>query len=116
MSAATSVPNANLRANKYHLARRINHLIPASTNKSNLKEASQHYKRTLNFDINKFNRDSEEKLRNLKNNSPKDFWKLINNLERDKCNQNINLESLYTGWGGGGVTPYILYGTDVPLE
>ena len=81
---------------KYHLARRINRLTPSSINKQNLKEASQHYKRTMNFHINKFNRDTQEKLRKLKTDSPKDFWKLINNLERDKGDQNISLESLYT--------------------
>ena len=81
---------------KYHLARRINRLTPSSINKQNLKDASQHYKRTMNFHINKFNRDTQEKFRKLKTDSPKDFWKLINNLERDKGDQNISLESLYT--------------------
>ena len=81
---------------KYHLARRINRLTPSTINKQNLKEASQQYKRTMNLHSNKFNRDTQEKLRKLKTDSPKDFWKLINNLERDKGDQNISLESLYT--------------------
>ena len=29
---------------------------------------------------------------------------------------NLTSEPLVPGGGGGGVTPYILYGTDVPLE
>ena len=80
---------------KYHLARKINRLNPSPTNKSNLKEASQQYKQTMNLHINKFNQNTQEKLRNLKTSSPKDFWKLINNLECHKNDQNINLESLY---------------------
>ena len=81
---------------KYHHARRINRLTPSSINKQSLKEASQQYKRTMNFHINEFNRDTQEKLRKLKTDSPKDFWKLINNLERNKGDQNISLESLHT--------------------
>ena len=50
----------------------------------------------MNFHINKFNCDTQEKLRKLKTDSPKDFWKLINNLDRDKGDQNISLQSLYT--------------------
>ena len=51
---------------KYHLARRINRLTPSPTNRANLKKASQDYKRTMNFHINKFNNATQDKLRKLK--------------------------------------------------
>lgn len=37
----------------------------------------------------------QEKLRNLKSKNPKDFWKIINSLEKSKDNPNIDLDTLY---------------------
>ena len=80
---------------KYHLARRINHNNPSPTNRCNLKNASLGYKRVMNFHLNKFNRETQEKLRRLKSTSPKEFWKIINNLEKRGDDQNIDIESLH---------------------
>lgn len=80
---------------KYHLMRKVNHLNPSRTNKANLKHASQCYKRTINFHLNKFNQSMQNKLRNMKRKTPKEFWKIINSIERKNDEQNITLESLY---------------------
>ena len=80
---------------KYHLARRINHDNPSPTNRLNLKNESLGYKRVMNFHLNKFNRETQEKLRRLKSTSPKEFWKIINNLEKNGDDQNINIETLH---------------------
>ena len=66
---------------KYHLARKINHLNPSPTNKLNLKNASLDYKCIMNFHLNQFNCTTQEKLRQVKSTSPKEFRKIINNLE-----------------------------------
>ena len=76
--------------------RKVNHLNPSCTNKANLKHASQCYKRTITFHLNKFNQSMQNKLRNLKMKTPKEFWKIINSIERNIDEQNMTLESLYT--------------------
>lgn len=49
----------------------------------------------MNFHINQYNKNMQEKLRNLKSKNPKDFWKIINSLEKSKDNPNIDLDTLY---------------------
>ena len=49
----------------------------------------------MNFHIKQFNRKIQEKLRSLKSNNPKDYWRVINGLNRDKEDTNITLETLY---------------------
>ena len=85
---------------KYHLARRINHIIPSPNNKQNLKQASKNYKNTMNFHLNKHVRNTQNKLRKLKSSNPKEFWKIINSLENKQEEQNINLETLYEFFKG----------------
>lgn len=84
----------NARKN-YHDAKRAYNINPSRTTKTNLNNCSKDYKKTLNFHINKYNRSRQEKLRNLKSNSPKEFWKILNNVEKSKNEANINLETLY---------------------
>ena len=60
-----------------------------------LKEASKNYKRTMNFYINKFNQSMQDKLRNLKSTKPKDYWKIINSLNKNKDNDKIDIETLH---------------------
>ena len=38
----------------------------------------------MNFYINKFNQSMQDKLRNLKSTKPKDYWKIINSLNKNK--------------------------------
>ena len=80
---------------KYHIARKINNINPTNNNKSKLKETSKNYKRTMNFCINKFNHNMQDKLRNLKSKNPKDYWKFINSLSKKKDNDKIDIEILH---------------------
>ena len=49
----------------------------------------------MNFHLNKFNPETQEKLRRQKSMSPNEFWKIINNLEKNGDDQNINIETLH---------------------
>ena len=49
----------------------------------------------MNFHINQVNSKMESKLRNLKSKNPKEFWKIIKNIDRSKTEQKINLEPVY---------------------
>ena len=80
---------------KYHIARRIHNLNRSHTNKANLKQQSTAYKRTLNLHINKHKRAAQKKLRNLKSKSPKDFWKVINSINKKQEDTTISLDTLY---------------------
>ena len=48
----------------------------------------------MNFYINKFNRNIQEKLRKLKSKNPKAYWNLINSLDRNNENSSIDLDTL----------------------
>ena len=80
---------------KYHKARNSNKKHPTSSNKSNLKNASKAYKKTMNFYINRHNKNTQDKLRNMKSKNPRGFWKIINSLEKSKDNEKIDIETLY---------------------
>ena len=80
---------------KYHKARKRNKKRPTDSNKLNLKNASKAYKKTMNFHINKHNKSTQEKLRNLKSKNPRDFWRIMNSLDKSKDNENIDIETLY---------------------
>ena len=80
---------------KYHKARKTNKKQPSDTNRTNLETASKTYKNTTNFYINKHNKSTQDKLRHLKSKNPKDFWKIMNSLDKAKDNESINIETLY---------------------
>ena len=70
-------------------------LYPSNINKKALKIASRNYKKTMNTHINQFKKKMQTKLRNLKVENPKEFWKIINSIDQDNDEQNINLDTLY---------------------
>ena len=88
-------PRCRLARRKYYLARRINQQNPSTTNRLNLKKASKSYKRTMNFYLNKFNKETQDELRSLKSKSPKAFWKIMNSSERKNEGNDIDLETLF---------------------
>ena len=49
----------------------------------------------MNLQINKFNRNIQEKLKNLKSKNPKEYWNIINSLDRNNKNSSIDLDTLY---------------------
>ena len=49
----------------------------------------------MNFHINKFNRNIQEKLRKFKSKTPKEYWNIINSLDRNNENSSTDLDTLY---------------------
>ena len=80
---------------KYHIAPKINQRHLSTTNHRKLKKTSQSYKQKMNFHMNKFNRNIPEKLRKLKSKNPKEYWNIINSLDRNNENSSIDLDTLY---------------------
>ena len=54
------------------------------------------YKKKMNYFINKHNKSTQNKLRNLKNKTPKEYWKILNSIDNKKADNNIELDTLYT--------------------
>ena len=80
---------------KYHIARKINNINPSNRNKANLKEASKNYKKVMNFHINKYNQNMQDKLRKLKSTNPKEYWKIINSVNKNKDSDKMDVGTLY---------------------
>ena len=80
---------------KYHLAKKIHKINSSNTNKINLIKASKEYKKKMNFYINKFIKKSQNKLRNMHNKDPKEYWKTLNSIDNKKQDPDIILEDLY---------------------
>ena len=81
---------------KYHIAKKRYSGLSTSTTRSNLQVASKAYKKKMNFYITKYNKSMQKKLQSVKTKSPKDNWKILNNVDQKKHkNENINLDSLY---------------------
>ena len=68
---------------------------PLDKNKSNLQLASKAYKCKMNFYINKHNKNTQDKLRNLKSKNPRYFWKIMNSVNKTNDNENIDIQTLY---------------------
>ena len=85
------------RARKhYHTSKSKHSKHPSITTKLNLQQASKTYKKKMNYFINKHNKSTQNKLRSLKNKSPKEYWKIINSIDNKKADSNIELDKLYT--------------------
>ena len=50
----------------------------------------------MNYYINKHNKATKTKLRNLKSKNPKEYWKIISSIDNKKLDSNIELDSLYS--------------------
>ncbi|MCU7800877.1 MAG: reverse transcriptase family protein [gamma proteobacterium symbiont of Lucinoma myriamae] len=81
---------------RYHLAKKINNRNPTQSNKQTLNQASKSYKKKMNFHIYKYKKATQAKLRNMKNKNPKDYWKLLNNIDHKTETPDIKLDVLYT--------------------
>ena len=86
--------NCQSARRKYHIAKK-NNIKPSETNKTYLQTASNTYKSTMNKCINKHNKQMQQKLRNLKHKNHKEFWKIINNIERKGDDPDISIDTLY---------------------
>ena len=68
---------------------------PSTASKASVVSASIMYKKKLNYFIRKRKKDTENKLRRLKSKSPKQFWKILNNLQSKKENKDISINDIY---------------------
>ena len=50
----------------------------------------------MNYFINKHNKSTQNKLRNLKNKNPNEHWKIINSIDNKNADNNIELDTLFT--------------------
>ncbi|KAL4232019.1 hypothetical protein ACF0H5_009597 [Mactra antiquata] len=71
----------NLARNNYHNAKKCYQLEPSETNKLRLRDASKHYKRTLDYYIKKEKHNNSVKLRKLNESNPKKYWKFLKNIK-----------------------------------
>ena len=76
--------------NLYHKTRRTYNKYKNEFYKNMLRIVSKKYKNTLKFHCNRFKNDRIQKLRNLKNKNPREYWRLINSDRK----QNDNFASL----------------------
>lgn len=88
-------PDCLKARNDYHLAKKTLHANFSELNQTKLRESSKAYKQTMNKYILRYKCKTRRQLRSLKQKQPKDFWKLLNSLEKRKSNENITLDSLY---------------------
>ena len=86
--------NCKSARRKYHIAKK-NNIKPSETNKTYLQTVSKMYKFTMNKCINKHNKQMQQMLRNLKHKNYKEFWKIINNIERKGDDPDISIDTLY---------------------
>ena len=49
----------------------------------------------MNKYINKHKKQMQQKLRNLKHKNPKEFWEILNNIERKEDEPDISIDTLY---------------------
>ena len=80
--------------NTYHEARRRYNRNKTEENKNNLKTVGKHYKTTLSKALKKHKGDKIDKIRNLRNSNPREYWKLLN-VNKPKDDIKASLEDLY---------------------
>ncbi|MES9882143.1 MAG: reverse transcriptase family protein [Sedimenticola sp.] len=80
---------------KYLHSKNVYKINPSSQNKILLKTTSKQYKRTLNKHISRHKKKTQTKLSELHTNKPKDFWKILNRMDKPKLDENITIDNLY---------------------
>ena len=64
-------------------------------NKQALIQKSKTYKNTMNKFINEEQSKTQENLQKLQSKRPKEFWKILNSLEKRSDNPDLNLNEFY---------------------
>ena len=70
--------------NLYHKTRQMYNKYKTSFYKDILKTVSKSYKKTLSQHYNRFNNDKINKLRAVKRNNPREYWKIINSQKKSE--------------------------------
>ena len=80
--------NFKMARNEYRVIRRMHNENKTIENRNLLKIVSKRYKTVMKQSINRFKTERINKLKNLKNAKPKEFWKIINSADKKKkeCN------------------------------
>ena len=80
--------------NIYHKTRKMYNKYKTDYDKNNLKTVSKNYKNTLSKNYKNFKIEQIEKLRRLRTNDPKQYWKIVN-AERETGETSASLNCLY---------------------
>ena len=88
-------PACKIARKKYHRARNIYNHNKNQQTKENLYFFSKQYKKTMNKYIYKHRTAKINKLRTMQTKSPKDYWKYIKSLDKNKDKNYPSLNSLY---------------------
>ena len=86
--------NCKKARNEYHKIRKQYNRNKSSENKNLLKATSKEYKNTIKQSVSRFKSKRVYKLKNLKNAKPRDYWKIINFVDKNDDSQ-PNLGDLY---------------------
>lgn len=84
-----------LARKKYHLARRIYNTNKTQQNRQNLLDNSKQYKKEINKSLLQYKRSMRNKVRQMQQKSPKDFWNYVNSLNSKNCDPDIKIENLF---------------------
>ena len=79
----------------YHKAKPSHRKSPSVMNKQELQNKSRKYKRTMNKHISKHKFQTKQKLRKLNKHKPKEFWKIMNNLEKKTEDASLPINQFY---------------------
>ena len=89
-------PQCNKARRRYHIARRKYFIHKNDQYRCELNRASKHYKQTINTYTCKHKTRNERKLRELHSRRPRDFWKILNNLNANSTPENSpDVETFY---------------------
>ena len=80
--------------NSYHKIRKLYNKYKTNHYKNLLKQVSKEYKNKMASNFRRHKNENIQKLRNLKNAKPKEFWRVINSIDKSK-NKTAPLQTLY---------------------
>lgn len=87
-------PDCKKARRRFHTAKRNYRIRKSLTNKTVLRQKSKEYKNTTRKHYNLFKRKKIRKLRNLKTNNPKAYWKILNPKNKNE-NTECRLNDFY---------------------
>jgi hypothetical protein len=89
------------------------HKYRTEINKQMLAESEKDYKRTLDKTQRKYRQNLCRRLKNMRTNDPKEFWKILNQGKR-KTQSNISLQKLFEFFKNLNTAPSDDIGADLP--
>ena len=80
---------------KYHLARKSYSLKKIPKNYEYLSNASKQYKRTIKKNISKYKKAFHNKIRGMRQTSPREYRKYVNSANKKHLNPNVDIDMFY---------------------